>query len=333
MVAYSRLAILGVAICLVPMLLQTFTNTLRQWPLLVLLFLLTLLAALPSALAFYSTVTTEADASMALMQLLPDFSYTVFSDFMHEHGAAIWPLLRVGCWTALLSVLVSVWAKGGILYSFSNGFRAVTFWQAATYYFSRNLRLLGVTVLFVGIWLVVLTITGILLTLILSEVLDDPFSERGYVAIALVVGLIFGLMMVRILCTSQYASVLLYQHDETVAFRAFTQSWRFIRQHRVATFGRYLVLILIGTGLLSVYLLLESGFQARNWWLIGMLFLLQQALVFSRTALAVWSLRIAFVNAQSLPPVVRQSPKPQYGGPAILPPADAAGADDILPVH
>ncbi len=304
------------------MLFQTLTNTLRQWRLLVLLFVLTLLAALPSALAFFSTLTSEFDGSMAPLQLLPGFNYTVFADFMHEHSGAIWPLVRVGWWSALWSLLISLWTKGGILYSFTNGFRTFTFWQSGTYYFRRYLSLLGVTSLFVLLWLVTLLVVGLLTSVLLDEGLGVPFTERGYVIMVVLAGGVFGLGLAYILCISQYASVLMYQIDETAAFQAYRQSWHFINHHRQATFGRYLLLVLIGMALLGVYLLLESLFQAHNWLLIGLLFLLQQAFVFSRVILTVWGLRIAQVNLGTLAqPVFRVVATPPLPTPAPLQPA------------
>ncbi|WP_375447840.1 hypothetical protein [uncultured Fibrella sp.] len=313
------------------MLSQTFSNTLRQWHLLVLLFLLTLLPALPSALAFFGTLTSEGEGSLAPLQMLPGFNYTVFADFMHDHGRAIWPLIRTGWWTVVLSLLISIWAKGGVLYSLTNSFSAVTFWQAGTHYFGRNLRLLGLTSLFVLLWLLVLILVGILVGLLLELVPGNSFSERGYVAIGAMGLLLFGFALIRILCTSQYASVLMYQQDETAALRAYGRSWRFVGQHARATFGRYLLLILIGTVLLAIYLLFESLFQAHNWLLIGLLFVLQQAFVFSRVVLNVWSLHIALINSNSLPhPVMRSVPPSRPDHPPIQPADESDTADNSL---
>ncbi len=341
--AHKRLAIFGVAIRrghsawqpavairLSPMLFQTFTDTLRQWRLLTLLFLLTLLPALPSALAFFSTLDSEFEGSLAPLQLLPGFNYTVFADFMHVHSGAVWPLIQAGWWTAVLSVLISVWTKGGILSSFDNGFRAVPFWQAATQYFSRYLRLLGITVFFVLVWLLFLLTTGVLIGLLLDEGFGDSFSERGYVAMAALAGLLFGVCLACILCISQYASVFLYQHEATTALQAYRQSWRFIRQHPKATLGRYLLLILFGIALTGVYLLLESLFNARNWFLIGFLFLLQQTVVFFRVVIHVWMLRVAYTTAGKLPqPVMQPVHKTPPVSPPIQPTTDLASSDDI----
>ena len=313
------------------MFLQTLTNTLRQWRLLVLLFLLTLLPALPTAIALFGTLNAETDRSLAPLQMLPGFNYTVYADFMHEHGRAIWPLIRAGWWTAVLSLLLGVWAKGGILYSIANGFSAGTFWQAGTRYFSRNGRLLGVTGFFVAIWLILFLLTSVLTTLFLDEGLDDPFSERGYVAIAALVSGVFGLVLVRVLCASQYAGVLMYERDETAAFRAFRQGWRFVGQHRAATFGRYLLLIGIGTLLLMLYLWLESGFEASNWLLIGLLFGLQQAFVFSRTALNVWALQIASANVAAFPQPVNQAVDFPLISAPTPPHTDTATSDEERP--
>ena len=282
------------------MLLRTLTDTLRQPRLLVLLFGLTLLPALPSALALYGTINDEADRSLALLQLLPGLNYTVFADFMHTHDGAIWSVIRAGLWTALLSLVIGVWARGGMLYSINHGFSAVAFWQSGTHYFGRNGRLLLYILVGVLLWLIVLFMIGLFGAGALVTILGDPFTERGYTLLAFALILLFFMGLTHLLCVSQYAGVLMYQTDESRAIRAFWQGWRLVGQHRRATFGRFLLLLLAGVVLMAVYLLLESTFSAHNWLLIGLLFLGQQAFVLGRVALGVWSLRVAYETSRTL---------------------------------
>jgi hypothetical protein len=164
---------------------------------------------------------------------------------------------------------------------------------------------------------------------LLDEVLDDPFSERGYMIMLLLAGIGFGMGLAYILCISQYASALMYQIDETAALQAYRQSRHFINRHLRATFGRYLLIVLIGMALLAVYLLLESLFHAHNWFLIALLFLLQQAFVFSRVVMTVWGLRIAQVNLGTLAqPVFRPVAPPTPVSDPLQQATDPASAND-----
>ena len=59
---------------------------------------LTLMMGLLVAFPMFSTLQAEDGNSLAPLQLLPGFDYTVYSDFMAQSGKAISPLLSVGRW-------------------------------------------------------------------------------------------------------------------------------------------------------------------------------------------------------------------------------------------
>ncbi len=255
------------------------------------LYGLTLALGLLVALPMFATLTTEDANSLAPLQLLPGFDYTVYADFMAQSDKAISPLLSVGRWVGLAYLLLSVFFAGGILYRFSqpgSTFRMVDFWRASSTYFRRYLGLLGVSVLFVlsaaFIWLIIgsLVIIGV----------EDTLTERGLFWTGFGFFLLFALAATLVLCISDYAKVLMFREDETNAFRAFGRAAGRVRRNPRATYGRYLLLIAIGAGLFGLYFLLDDLIGMSNWPTIIIMFVVQQAFILSRVMLKVWNLGV-----------------------------------------
>jgi hypothetical protein len=245
------------------------------------------------ALPMFSTLTAEHGDSLAPLQLLPGFDYTVYSDFMNQSDKAISPLLSVGRWTGLAYLLLSVFFGGGILYRFSQPgqtFRMVDFWRASSTYFGRFLKLLGVAVAFVFsaglIWLVIgaLVIVG----------LSDSLTERELFWIGAGFFALFALSVTLILCIGDYAKVIMFQDDETNAFRAFGRASGVVRRNLRATYGRYWLLLAIGTGLFGLYFLLDELIGMTNWLTILIMIVVQQLFILSRVMLKVWNLGVAY---------------------------------------
>lgn len=283
----------------------SFWQTLRSPRLLWLLYGVTLALALLAALPFYTTLQAETGRSLAFENLLGGFDDTVFGDFWHRSGRAVSPLLRVGRWLGVLYVGLSVFFAGGILWRFSqpNGaFNGGTFWAACSQYVGRYVRLLGVTILFVlvgaGVWLVI----GALVEIAVS----DTLTERGQFWIGFGFFGLFFLTATLVLCIGDYAKVLMFREDERRAFRAFGRAGRLVLGNVGATFGRYWLLIAIGTGLFGLYFLMDDLITMRNWPTIIIMLVVQQALIFARVALKVWSLGVAYHVYERLPkPVLR----------------------------
>lgn len=272
---------------------STLFITLKSRPLLAVLYGFTLAMGLLVALPMYATLTSEDGNSLAPLQLLPGFDYTVYSDFMAQSRKAISPLLSVGRWMGLAYLLLSAFFAGGILYRFAQPgatFRMVDFWRAASTYFGRYMRLLGVSALFVFsagfIWLVIgsLVIAGF----------EDTFTERGLFWIGFGFFGLFALAGTLVLCIGDYAKVLMFREDETNAFRAFGRAAGVVRRNLPATYGRYLLLIAIGTGLFGLYFLLDDLIGMSNWPTIIIMVVVQQAFILSRLLLKVWNLGIVY---------------------------------------
>lgn len=301
-------------------------QTLGSIRLLWLIYSITLILGLLAALPFYNTLKLEDQNSLAFLNLLNGFDYTIYSDFMHRSERVISPLLSVGRWLGLVYIFLSVFFAGGILLRFSQPnlpFSSGLFWQGCSHYFGRFLRLFIVTLLFVvvgaGIWLVIGSIAGV--------AFNDSLTERGQFWIGLVFFTVFALTATLLFCIGDYAKVLMFREDEHNAFRAFGQAGRLVLRNLGGTYGLYGVLILVGTGLFGIYFLLDEVILMSNWPTILLMLIIQQSMILARIGLKVWSLGTAYNQYSKLP-------KPLYTPQPVRLPAPGTAPDEeaTLPV-
>lgn len=313
-------------------------QTLRSLRLVWLIYGITLVLGLLAALPFYNTLKVEDQNSLAVMNLLNGFDYTVFSDFMKQSGRSISPLLSVGRWLGILYVFLSLFFAGGILFHVaqptgSRGpvrFNISTFWAACSHYVGRFVRLFGVTLLFflvgAGIWLIAGSLVGVLLS--------DTLTERGLFWLGVVFFVLFALTGTLLLCIGDYAKVLMFREDEQNAFRAFGRAGRLVLRHPGRTYGLYWLLILIGTGLLGIYFLLDEAILMNGWLTIALMLVIQQTLIFARVGLKIWSLGTAYGVYETLPkpaPVIRPVPVPVAESVYTATPAAESNTDTPQP--
>ena len=303
-------------------LLTSFQQTLRSLRLVSLLYCITLVLGLLATLPFYRTLLVEDQNSLAFLNLLGGFDYTVYSDFMHRSERTLAPLLSLGRWLGLLYVLLSVFFSGGILAWFTqystvrsgDSFSVGAFWQACSYYVGRFMRLFGITLLAVvvgaGFWLIIGSLIGV--------AMSDTFTERGQFWLGLTFFVLAALNATLFFCISDYARVLMVREDRKDAFQSFRRAIRLVFRNIGQTYGLYWFLIGIGTACFGVYFLLDDAILMQNWPTILLMFLIQQALIFVRIALKVWSLGMAYTVYESLskselvlPPTLLNDPTTQ----------------------
>ncbi len=302
-----------------------FRQTVGSIRLLWLIYGITLVLGLLVALPFYNTLNVEDQNSLAFLNLLNGFDYTVFSDFMYRSARTISPLMSVGRWLGILYVFLSVFVSGGILLRFSQSnarFDSGLFWQVCTHYVGRFLRLFGVTLLFVlvgaGLWLVIGSLVGTLVS--------DTFTERGLFWIGAGFFALFVLTATLLLCIGDFAKVLMFREDEHNAFRAFGQAGRLVLRNIGRTYGLYWLLIIIGTVLFGIYFLLDEAIPMSGWLTILVMFLIQQTLIFARVSLKIWWLGTAYSLYQTFPkptPVLRPVPIAEPAPATIEPDSEA----------
>ncbi len=257
-----------------------------------LMYGVTLVLGLLVALPFYNTLLAEGQDSREFLKLLDGFDYTVFTDFMHRSGRAISPLMGVGRWLGALSVFLSLFFAGGILVLFSAENHRVgvgEFLAACSAYLGRYVRLFVVVLLFIlagaVIWLVVGVLAG--------AMLSNSLTERGLFWVGVVFFGLFILSATLILCIGDYAKILVFRNNEQQVFRAFGQAGRFVLANLARAYGPYWLFIGIGTAFFGLYFLIDELIPMRNWPTILLMFIIQQALVFSRIGLKAWWLGTA----------------------------------------
>jgi len=294
-------------------------QTLASLPMVGLIYGLTLVLGLLVALPMYSTLTTEDQRSLAFLNLLHGFDYTVVSDFMNRSGAAVKAVFGMVRWLNLTYLFLTVFLTGGILLRFAqlsslrarpagmvSQFRAGLFWDGCSQYVGRLFRLFGVTLLFVLVTAVIWLIIGILV----GSAVSSSETEQETIGVSLVFFALFALTTTLLLCIGDFAKIILFRDDAHGAFRAFGQAGRLVLRNLPRTYGLYLVFILIGTGFFALYFVLESLLTVDGWLMIAVLFVVQQVLIASRVTLKVWWLGTAYSLVQSLPQPVRQVSAP-----------------------
>lgn len=272
-----------------------------------LLYGVTLVLGLVAALPFYGTLLAEGQNSPAFMKLLDGFDYTVYSDFMHRSQRAIDPLLRVGRWLGVLYVFMSVLLAGGILTRFAEPagpFQTGLFWEGCRRYVGRFVGLFGVTFLFVLAGAVIWLVAGTLAVVVLS----DSMEENGLFWLGLAFFGLFLLTATWLLCIGDYAKVLIVRENERNPFRAFGRAGRLVRRNLGQTLGLYWLLILAGTALFGSYFLIDGLVLMSGWLTIGLMLLVQQAVILARAVLKVWSLGVAWTVYEGLPKPAPASP-------------------------
>ncbi len=281
--------------------LTTLQHTLRSGRILTIIYATSLVLGLLAAMPMYTTLTRLDENSLAFNELLPAFDYTVFQDFMHDHGQAVSPLLSVGRWTGIVYLFLSIWFTGGILMVFARPatpLSANVFWQACLHYVRRYLRLFAVTLPFLLAAFLIPLLAGILIAVLAEE----QFTERGLFWLVFI-GFATGFVLATfVLCISDYAKILLFQEDEQGSLHAFARAGKLVLDHPLATMGRYWLMIGLGTLLFGVYFVLDTLIGMSSWLTILLMLLIQQVFIFSRIMLKAWNLGLVYSVYESLKP-------------------------------
>jgi uncharacterized membrane protein len=274
------------------------------------------------AIPLFTTLSALDENSLAFMDLMPGFDYTVYKDFTHVNGKAISPLLSVGRWASVLYVVLSVFFTGGIFMRFTQPsipIRADIFWQACSHYFRRNLRLIGITIPMA----IVVFLVPFISSIAVAAATEESLTERGLFYIGFT-GFIIGFVLATLVfCISDYAKALLFREDEQGAFRAFGLAGRLVLRNPRATFGRYWLLIGVGTIVFGIYFFIDSLIGMYNTPTIILMLVVQQVFIFSRIALKTWNLGVIYEQYQLLP-------KPVVPVKQVLVPADVSTTSEAI---
>ena len=278
---------------------MSFSPTLQAWRsglqaatsnkrLITLVYCFNLLLALVLALPFFGVLKTGASSSLAPTSLLAGFDYTVYKDFMREHGSAVWVLLNQVKWLALAYLLFTVLLSGGVLHTLTQprSFSLSSFFEGCGRYFVRFFRLfLFVTILQAIVAAVVYVPLGIFFSA--NEAVE---VESSQFLIGLSGFLLHLFLFGWVLLIGDYARISLFRNDSTRVLRAMWRATKFVFRHFAKTYGLYLAVVVFPLALFLLYFLLDAQVTMRTPLTIVLVLLVQQLFIWLRIGARVWLL-------------------------------------------
>ena len=254
------------------------------WRIILLIYVLQLVVSLPIGIQVFQVIEASIGDSLSLGIIEEGFNRTVFEDFLNSHGASITPLIGMLRWIVLVFLLLSVFLHAGIFGSLSqksNGIRSFVNHAMTLFYSFIKLSLfyLALMLLWSGlIWGVFFMIIG--------NPIEDPSSEKVLVwggGIALVVHLL-GLAQImnwsifsKLHCATTNARV---KKSILFGLSKMKTSW-------FPSLGIIVSYVIIHLILIGVYYFISQPIGASRLWLIMLLFIIQQLVVYVRIGLRV----------------------------------------------
>ena len=249
-----------------------------------------LVLALPAAFVFQAALGREFGGSLAPERLLSGFDFTVWMDFMGNHGDVLRTLMQMAASTGLLALVLGPFLAGGTMAMLGPGaasFSAASFFRHCGAFYFRFLRL---TLIFGGLVLLVLTACSVVLGEILSSLGDAALSElpliiTGAVGIALIL-----VLTVLILLAGEYAKIAVFRQNSRIMVRAALSGFRFFLRNFPSVAGLHLLTLFALALLALLYLGLDRLLGAETIPSILLLVLAQQAVLYGRVVIRVTAL-------------------------------------------
>lgn len=250
---------------------------------------ITILFASIIAITLYSAVISKVGSRLELYKLLPDFNYTIYTDFMNNYGELIRPLAQMALWFGVLYFFFTVFFAGGILKTFEVSLvksKAQTFFAGCAKYFFRFLRL-GIYTLLIQLFFFI-TIAAVF-SFVLGNASEASTEPQLFV---IIVGwiLIHLLFFILISLVSDYAKIILVKEDSKKVWSALYNGFIFAFRRIYLTLPLYILLIIIPLVLIVIYLLLDNIISTQNMLTVTIVFLMQQIFIWLRLLIKIWIL-------------------------------------------
>jgi hypothetical protein len=265
---------------------KSFCLTLKNRTLLFLVYAVNLVLGLVVTSFFYKILIAEAGGSIVLNQLIADFDYMIFSDFMRVHGSAFGPVGLSAFALGGLYYIVNIFITGGIFHQYKYGgpkFQFKDFFKSGLSLFGKYLLLAMIVFLF-GIF--VLAFSGILILVFVN--IAEGGSEREYILwmVPPLTMLIFMLSVLTVV--SDYARYLIFENRRLNPVKGFGSAVSYVLKN-FKTVGIYW--LISGGGILVVlaYILIDSIIGMRGEFTILLMIIIQQFVVFGRIFVKNWN--------------------------------------------
>ena len=247
------------------------------------LYLLNVLIALPVALAFRGILESTIGNSLSLDRFIAGFDATVFSDFLHTGSKSLAALTSVTTWIALLYLFLSACIDGGILGHFfakERPFSLGSFFGDCGTFFYRYAKL---TVIFGAMLLVVFFISDAFFETIYEAIDRGAVSEVGvfYARILTFGGTVFLVSVVVLM--SDYARIETARSGAHAMVSVSLRSAAFVMRKFPRVIGLQIAMFLASAVIIAGYLYVEDSIPASAGPGIIVLLCVQQATILLRT--------------------------------------------------
>ena len=259
-----------------------FSLACRRWAVVRLIFVVNLILAAVVAMPVYYAVSEFTGHSRMATALLEGFSPEWFTDLQHNRPSWLSLMARTTLAGGLFGLLFNALLAGGMLGSFRDpeqNYSGKDFFQAVVRHAGRLLRLLllGLLCYWLMFWLLNVEARAVLGRLTTDEV-NELWSARADVFLSVL--LVAGLLYLNLIL--DFARLRLVLGDKRSALSSAVFALRFVHRNRMRSLMVYSVPGLCGLFLLGLYLAAVSQLSVSNLWIVGLLFLIQQGVMFGR---------------------------------------------------
>jgi len=271
-----------------------WSSIFRNKRLLLLMYLVNFVLALCSTIPVSGLLGRSLKYSVAFEQNQSGFDYTFFSEMYKRFEDQINGILDQTILFVALFLLASVFLIGGALNIFKaseEGFRFKTFWEGASKYFWRLLRL---TIYFLLLHGGVLCFFFLLFSLISGGL--NPFeidSEKQWIDATMILLPIYVLVFTLISMIQDYAKIQLVDQDPPLLFGTFWGSFQLVLKNIGKFFFLYLLNILTFFFCFGIYYWLSDQFDQTTMGSIFLFFLLGQIFILTRISIKLVNLSSA----------------------------------------
>lgn len=270
-----------------------FTAATRTPRMLLLIYVTNLILGLIVAIPFYRAMQDGAGNAISLNRLLDDFDFTVLADLSRNASEALKAINTQTITVGAVYFILSVFFIGGILkIAEDKKYTVSTFFKYSSIGFFRNLLLNAVMLVAHALWLGI----AFLLAFIANKIAGPRATSEWllfYVNGGLLILYALGGMF--ILMVSDYGKFFMHKRKSHNFLKGSWKGLGFVIRHFGKTYTLFLLLIAAPVAVFLLYFWIEAKIEMSSFVGLLLLFLLQQAFIFSRIWFRVWILDSQFL--------------------------------------
>lgn len=287
-----------------------------------LLYSVHLVLALPAAFVFQAALGRDFGGSLAPERLLSGFDFTLWMDFLRNHGDVLRTLMQLAAGIGFLALVLGPFLAGGTMAMLgprAAPFSAAAFFRQCGAFYFRFLRLI---LIFGSLALLVLAICSLVLGEVLSSLDENALSEFPLIMAATVGIALMFVLAVLIVLAGEYARIAVFRQNSRTMVRAAISGFGFLLRNFPSVAALHLLTLFPLALLAALYLGLDRFLDAVTVPGILLLVLAQQAVLFGRVLI-----RLAGLSAQmAIFEDRRRQPLILYGWDDSPVPSSLAGA-------